>query len=246
MQFKDLFSNQSTDYAKFRPTYPPELFSYLASLVPEKKTVWDCGTGNGQAALSWTEYFDQVMATDPSEKQIQSAAPHPKIKYSVASAEDSHLPSQSVNLVSVAQAFHWFDQNRFLHEAQRVAQPGAILAIWCYQMAQVSPEVDREVWFLYENILGPYWDPERKMVEEGYRNVQLPLQEISTPPFELKAQWQFEHLIGYLGTWSALQKFITQNQRNPLEESFEKLRAAWGSVTAREVRWQMGLRVWRL
>jgi len=247
MQFKDLFSQQSVDYAKFRPTYPQELFSYLASLAPEKKTAWDCGTGNGQAALELTAYFEKILATDPSEKQIQNAIAHPQIVYSVSAAEKSpQIPTATVDLTTVAQAFHWFHQAQFLQEVRRVSKKNAVLAIWCYELAQISPAVDQAVLVLYEEILGPYWDSQRKLVDEGYKNVQLPLEEIKTPSFGIEATWNLEHLIGYLGTWSALQKYIEKNKKNPIELVFEDLKKSWGPEITQTVKWKLGLRVWRV
>lgn len=245
LEFKDLFSQQSVDYARYRPSYPDPLFRYLSSLVGEHQLAWDCGTGNGQAALQLAEYFDQVIATDPSAKQIAHATQHPKVEYRVDSAEKSTLNYQSVDLVTSAQAFHWFRQTEFFDEVHRVLKPQGVLAFWCYGLAQISPEIDQIVMKLYRDILGDYWEPERKQVEEGYRNAYLPMKEITPQKFEMTAEWDLEHLVGYLNTWSALQAYIKKNQTNPLEELFNSLQEAWGSNKTRTVKWELALRVAR-
>lgn len=245
LMFKDLFSSQSGDYAKFRPTYPPEIFRYLASLCPSRSTAWDCGTGNGQAAVAVAEWFDRVIATDPSGKQLAQNVRHPQVDYRVAAAEASGLPSNSVDLVTAAQAFHWFDQDRFFDEVRRVCKPQGVLAIWSYGLARVTPEVDAVVLKFYSETLGRYWEIERRLVDDGYRNVSLPFQEVTPPHFEMTVDWSFNQLLGYLGTWSALQTFITKNGFNPLEALGRELHHAWGAAETRVVRWELALRAGR-
>ncbi len=245
MTFKDLFSAQSKEYAKFRPTYPKELFAYLSAVAPDHSMVWDCGTGSGQAALGLTEYFAHIVATDPSQLQLQQALKHPKIEYRICSAETTDLVNGSIALISVAQAFHWFRQEEFFLEVKRVSKPGAILAIWCYELSQVSPEVDALVMKLYSGTLGEYWDSARKLVEEGYRNEKIPFTEVACPSFSLTAEWTAEDFLGYLSTWSALQKYKTKNGVDPLVEfSPEFLRAYGGGQ--RTVTWPLSLRVFRV
>jgi ubiquinone/menaquinone biosynthesis C-methylase UbiE len=241
--FKDLFSRQSTDYARFRPTYPDALFKYLASIVEGHSLAWDCGTGNGQAAVKLADYFERVTATDPSAKQLSSAEKHPKVEYLVGSAERTTFSNESVDLITVAQAFHWFNQHEFFAETHRVLKPGGALAFWCYGLARISPEVDAVVLRLYKDRLENYWEPERLLVEEGYKNIQIPFKEITPPLFEMRAEWNLEHLVGYLGTWSALQTYIQKNGSNPLEELFPDLRTAWGATKTRPVTWNLSLRV---
>jgi ubiquinone/menaquinone biosynthesis C-methylase UbiE len=243
--FKDLFSKQSSDYAKFRPTYPEALFTYLASLVDRRETAWDVGTGNGQAARLLGEHFARVYATDPSAKQIESAPAHPRVEYAVGTAEKFSGANESIDLITVAQAFHWFRREEFSAEANRVLRPGGVLALWSYALAKITPEVDAVVLELYEGVLGPYWEKERRLVEEGYRSVKLPFAEIKPPAFEMRIEWSLEHLVGYLGTWSALQTYIKKNGSNPLEEYFPRLESAWGSTPKRVATWDLALRVGR-
>ncbi|MGZ3788715.1 MAG: class I SAM-dependent methyltransferase [Bacteriovorax sp.] len=243
--FKDLFSEQASEYAKFRPTYPPELFAYLASISKRKTLAWDCGTGNGQAALELTKYFNHVVATDPSEKQISQAPLHSKISYEVVSAEN-FKSLEPIDLITVAQAFHWFDHKAFAEVVKKVSSPYAHLAVWSYAIASVSPAVDLAVERLYSGVLGSYWEKERHLVEEGYKSIVMPFTEIEAPHFQMQAQWTFEQLIGYLGTWSALQIYINRNQINPLHAEFENLRNAWGDSAVQVVQWPLSLRVWKI
>ena len=228
MNFKDLFSGHAEDYAKFRPHYPKELFEYLSSISLRHDRVWDCGTGNGQAAVELAAFFREVIATDPSEKQLSSAQPHSGVIYRQASAEVSDLESASVDLVTVAQAFHWFKHAEFYEELKRVARPDAHLAIWSYNLCKVTPEVEKLMLHLYDDVLGDqYWEPERKHVEKDYRSIPNPFDELPARAFEMKADWSLDHLVGYMGTWSALQKYVRQNGSNPLEALYEPFKTAW-------------------
>lgn len=245
MSFKDYFSQQAKDYAKFRPLYPKELFSYLSSLTPDHEMVWDVGTGNGQAALALADHFSHIVATDPSQLQLQQAMKHPKVEYRICSAETTDLVDHSISLITAAQAFHWFRTEDFYREVKRVSKPRAILAIWCYELTQVDSKVDAVVDRLYRGILGSYWDNARKKVEEGYRNEVVPFQELPAPSFQLRAQWSAEDFLGYLSTWSALQKYKNQNGKNPLDDITEEFREAYGSEV-REVVWPLSLRVFKI
>ncbi len=142
MIFKDHFSKQATDYAKFRPRYPQKLFDYLGRIAPNRRVAWDCGTGNGQAAVGLALVFDRVIATDASEKQIANAQSHEKVDYRVAPAEHSGIGSEAVDLIMVAQALHWFDLDRFYAEARRVLKPDGILAASAYNLLHIDPAVD--------------------------------------------------------------------------------------------------------
>ncbi len=244
-KFKDLFSRQSADYSKFRPTYPTELFEYLATLVDKRDLAWDVGTGNGQSAVMVANHFSRVVATDPSIKQIERATPNSRVIYHVGAAESSEFADHTVDLVTVAQAIHWFNHEKFFNEVRRVLKPKGVLAFWCYGGAQITPEVNAVVRKLYLDILGPYWQPERRLIEEGYRSIRVPMQEITPPDFSITADWELEHLIGYLGTWSALQSYIEKNKSNPLEAMYEQLRTAWGKISTHRVQWELNLRVAR-
>lgn len=239
----DLFSQQSVEYAKFRPSYPEELYRYLTTLTPKHKLVWDCGTGSGQAAVKLADYYDKVIATDPSEKQLQSAEQRDNIHYEIGRAEASSLPDHSADLVTVAQAFHWFDHPQFFKEVRRVLKPGGTLAIWTYNFCKIEPEIDAVVHHLYEPVLGDYWEKQRVLVEEGYAKCEFPLREQKPPTFSMTARWKVEQLIGYLSTWSSLQTYIKKNGSNPLDATSKDLCRLWHDGSEKVVEWKLALRV---
>jgi SAM-dependent methyltransferase len=243
MSFKDHFSKQAADYAEFRPRYPHEMFEYLGSLAPSRKLAWDCGTGNGQAAIGLASVFDRVIATDASEKQISNAQPHRHIEYHVVPAENSGIKSSTVDLLMVAQALHWFDLDRFYLEARRVLKPNGALAASAYLFAQIEPAIDAVVNRYYSEVVGPFWAPERRLVE-NFAEIPFPFHKIDPPKFEMAAQWNLDHLLGYLGTWSATQRFIAAKGSNPLEQIIDELLDAWGKPQqVRSVIWPLILRV---
>jgi SAM-dependent methyltransferase len=245
--FHDHFSSFAGRYADFRPSYPAELFDYLASLTPKHELAWDCAAGNGQATVGLAGHFSRVVATDASREQIASAKPHPKIDYRVAPADNSGLPNQSVSVVTVAQALHWFNLDAFYAEAERVLEPGGVLAVWAYGINRVEGEaVDRLVQDLYSNTVGPYWPPERTLVESGYRSLALPFPELPAPVMRMEARWTLEQLLGYFSTWSATNRCIKATGKNPLEPLSLALAEVWGDAALpRLVSWPLALRVGR-
>jgi SAM-dependent methyltransferase len=247
MSFKDHFSAHATDYAKYRPTYPAALFGYLAKLVPERELAWDCGTGNGQAGLSLTPHFAKVIATDPSAKQIAHATPHAKIEYRVAPAERTDLAPHSVDLITVAQALHWFDFEKFYAEVARVLKPHGVLAVWCYTLLESEPGINAILNEFYHDIVGPYWPAERKLLENGYAGIPFPLRQIAAPRFHMEKEWSLEDLLGYLGTWSAVQRFLAQHGEDPRAQIRERLAEAWGAAAETKlIKWPLHLKVGRL
>ena len=243
MTFKDHFSKQAAGYAKFRPRYPQKLFDYLRSIAPSRQLAWDCGTGNGQAAVGLASVFDRVIATDASERQIANAQSHKTVEYRVAPAENSGIESETLDVIMVAQALHWFNLDRFYAEAQRVLKLDGVLAASAYNLLQIEPAIDEIVNRYYYEVVGPFWPPERKFVEQ-FSDLPFPFQKIDPPKFEMTAQWNLDHLLGYLQTWSSTQRFIAANKRDPLEAIADDLRAAWGDPgQMRKVVWPLILRV---
>lgn len=245
--FKDHFSGHAGAYSRHRPTYPPALFAWLAEVSPARDAAWDCGTGNGQAAVALAEHFSSVIATDPSAEQVSNAFAHPRVRYAVAPAEASGLDDASVDLVTVAQAVHWFDLPRFWAEVRRVLRPDGVVAVWSYDLMHVSPEIDALDRRLYEDVVGPYWPPERKMVEDLYRGIPFPFAEMEVPALDMAMDWTLDQLTGYMGTWSAMQRYRRANGTDPVADVLPELRAAWGDPGAtRRVRWPLGIRVGRV
>jgi SAM-dependent methyltransferase len=247
MSFKDHFSGHADDYKAFRPAYPPELFAYLASLVSTDELVWDCGTGNGQAAIDLAGHFARVFATDASPEQLRQAEPHPRVEYAVAPAERCPLPDLSVNLVTVAQALHWFDLEKFYNEVRRVCKPGGFLAAWTYNLLSVNASIDPILDRLQSEYVGPFWPPERALVDAGYRTIDFPFQEFPIPRFVMQADWDFSRVMGYINTWSSTKAFIRENGFNPLERLTPEFLQTWGDpAMVRTVRWQFYLRLGRI
>jgi SAM-dependent methyltransferase len=248
IQFHDHFSGVASRYADFRPCYPGALFDYLAGLARKNSVVWDCAAGNGQASIDLAARFDKVIAADASREQIASAKTQPNIEYRVATAEQSGLPDASVSLITVAQAMHWFDLERFYTEAKRVLEPDGVLAVWAYGINQVAGEhVNRLVQEYYSKTVGPYWPPERKLVEEGYRSISFPFTELAAPVFRMETNWTLEQLIGYFSTWSATTRYIKTNGKNPLEPLADPLAREWGEPDSpRLITWPLALRVGRM
>ncbi len=244
--FADHFSGRSREYARYRPDYPEALFEFLADRAPDRARAWDCATGSGQAARGLAGHFGSVLATDASLNQIASAARHPRIRYAVAAAEEAPLAGGSVALVAAAQALHWFDRARFWEEARRVLVPGGILALWSYRGFHVTPEVEAVVHRFYTDIVGPYWPPERALVERGYGGLEFPFESVTPPSLILEKQWDRQAVLGYLKTWSATQRYEAALGRDPLVLIREELEAAWGAPErVRTFRWDLDLRVGR-
>lgn len=244
--FKDHFSGHAADYAAHRPTYPPELFAFVASVAPARGLVWDCGTGSGQAAVALAEHFDRVFATDASAEQIANAQAHPKVEYAVAPAESCPLPDGSADLVTVAQALHWFDFDRFYAEVKRVLRPGGVFAVWTYDFHSVGLDMNQLLVKLDEEFVGPYWPPERRYVAAGYRTIPFPFADVPAPPFEMRVSWTLAETLGYMNTWSATKRFTKEHGFNPVEKLTPEFAAAWGMADdRREVTFELSMRVGR-
>jgi hypothetical protein len=245
--FKDHFSGHAGLYTQFRPRYPLALFEYLASLPAGRRRAWDCGTGNGQAAVDLARWFDQVIATDPSAEQIAHARPVDNVEYRVAAAEDCPLADDSVDLIAVAQALHWFDLGRFYAEARRVGRDGSVLAAWSYGLAKIASPIDSIVWHLYSDVLDLYWPAERKLVEAGYATMDFPFDELAAPAFSMTAEWRLRDMIGYLGTWSAVRRYIESHHTDPVAAIEPDLARAWEDADQpRQVIWPLFLRLGRI
>jgi len=224
---KDFFSGHSKLYATFRPTYPDDLYSFILKHIKNLDAAWDCATGNGQVAQVLAKHFNQVEATDLSQQQLDNAVQIKNIHYSVQSAEKNTFPDNHFNLITVGQALHWFDLDKFYSEVRRVAKKDALLAVWGYAICKVSTNVDEHFNHFYNHVVGPYWDSARKMVEEEYRSVPFPFEQIETPTFSIQVEWTLEEFAGYLTTWSATQKFIKDKNYNPVPEFVKLIQPYW-------------------
>ena len=243
---KDYFSTESDNYAKYRPTYPPAMFAYLYSLVPDNKTAWDCGSGNGQIARELAEHFEKVYGTDISASQLEQAHRAPNIEYSVQPAEETNFPAHGFDLIVVAQAIHWFDFERFYAEARRTGRKGALLVVIGYGKLAISPAVDQLIEEFYNDIVGPYWPPERKYIEEEYRTIPFPFEELNVPPFAMSVEWSLDHLVAYLNTWSAVKLFTAKQGHNPVKKLKQELALHWGESTERTIQFPLYIRCGRI
>jgi SAM-dependent methyltransferase len=245
--FKDHFSAHAEGYASYRPTYPATLLDFLASVSPGGELALDCGCGNGQLSVLLTERFAKVVATDASASQIENAKAHPRVEYRVAPAERSGLLESTVDLITAAQAAHWFDLSKFYMEVRRVARPGAAIALIAYGVLHVGGEPDAIAQQFYWDVLGPHWPPERRHVEDGYRSFDFSFAEIESPSMAIETSWNLSDLIGYVDTWSAVRQLEQRMGRGPFETFRAELAQSWGDPGKRYVvRWPLALRVGRV
>lgn len=246
MSFRDHFSDASGAYAEFRPTYPEELFAWLAGLCKEHEAAWDCATGSGQAAAGLARHVKQVVATDASSEQIAHADGPSNVYFRVVSAEAGGLADDSTDLVTVAQAAHWFDLPRFYAEVKRVLKPGGVLALWGYGRLCLPDGMDEILQHFYGETIGPYWPPERRLIDDAYRSLDFPFAEIAAPEFFIEVEWSLPRLLDYLSTWSAVKRYRADQGSDPLPALMAELRPLWGNPdTALRLKWPLFLRAGR-
>lgn len=243
---KDNFSTQSDKYVKFRPTYPSDLFAFLNKNVQDKLNVWDCGTGNGQVAFELAKTFDNVFATDISQQQIDNALQSDNISYSVQPAEKTNFDNGLFDLIVVAQAVHWFDFDKFYAEVRRTAKDNALLCVVGYGKLEINGQIDYLISDFYENVIGRYWDKERKYIDENYKTIPFPFDEIQKPNLAITQHWTLEHLIGYLNTWSAVKHFIKENDFNPVDKLKTEIEKYWDNEQIEKVSFPLFLRIGRI
>ncbi len=242
--FEDNFSKHAATYARYRPTYPAALFEHLAGAAPGRELAWDCGCGNGQCALALAKHFQRVVASDGSRRQLEHARRHRRVHYRVALAEASGLPSRSVDLITVAQALHWFDLPRFYTEARRVLKPGGLFAAWCYDLTVISPRIDSLLARYHRRTMKPFWSSRVRLANNHYRNIPFPFRELEAPSFTAEACWNLEEVMGYLMSWSSTQRFLDVRGYSPTDTLREKIHAAWGDPSSRRrVLWPLYLRL---
>jgi SAM-dependent methyltransferase len=243
----DHFSAVSRDYARFRPGYPEELIAWVAAQSPYRRRAWDCGAGNGQAARALAGHFERVVASDLSARQLADAPPDERVLRVAARAEAAPLAARSCDAVVAAQALHWFDLPAFVAEARRVLVEDGLLAAWSYGLPALdAPALDAIVLAFYHGVLGPYWPAERRLVDDGYRDIRLPQPELAPPPFHMERSWTLDELVGYVGTWSAVGAYRSATGDDPVPAFAAELADAWGDTErARAVRWPLVVRASR-
>ena len=243
----DHFSGNARDYARYRPSYPAELFSWLAGQAPARDCAWDIATGNGQAARQLAGPFRRVLASDASAPQISAARPADRVDWVLCRAEAAALASDTADLVTVAQALHWFVSDTFYDEVRRVARAGALVAVWTYALAAIHPPVDTILKQFHDQVMGPWWPPRRRHVVTGYRDLPFPFPEVETPTFTMTARWRLQDLLSYLGTWSSVARAQAETGADPLPPLAANLRPAWGREdVVRTVTWPLAVRAGRV
>jgi SAM-dependent methyltransferase len=243
MSFKDHFSRQAVAYSRHRPGYPPELIDWIASQAQDRRLAVDCATGNGQAALALGSRFESVLAIDGSLEQLRNAAAGRNIAYVAALAERMPVRDHSASLVAAAQAAHWFDFERFYAECRRVLLPGGVVVAWTYGKFRLGDAVDAVIDDFYENVVGEFWPPERRYVETGYRTLPFPWREATAPVFTLETDWDLGQVLGYLASWSSVQRYKDRLRRDPLAALRDSLESAWGGAGRRRLRWPIHIRL---
>lgn len=243
--FRDHFSSAAPDYARFRPGYPPELFAWIASESPSLEWAWDAATGSGQAARGLADHFARVVATDASRAQLASAAAHPRVHYVRSQAEASGLASSIAGAVVAAQAVHWFDRPAFFGEAARVGRPGALVAVWTYWTLRIDEGIDRALDRFYADVVGPYWPPERRLVERQYVDIEMPFEPVTAPPLSMALPMTVESLAGFIGTWSATQRYREATGTDPVPDFIASIARLWGDARERLAEWPIAIRAGR-
>ncbi len=241
-----LFSRVAAEYSRYRPGHPAELFDYLAGIAPGSKLAWDCGTGNGQAAIALAAHFDLVHASDASADQVSHAPAHERVRYHVEPAEGITLETGSVDLVTAAVAVHWFDHDQFYRQVRRVLRPDGVIAVWTYHLPEIDPAVDQVLRHYYEDVVGRYFPPGFHFVHERYRTLPFPFEEIDPPAFGFEAEWSLEQVAGFLASWSGTVAYLDERGQHPLEMIWDDLASAWGDADGtRTLQWPLHLRIGR-
>lgn len=240
---KDNFSDHSADYAQYRPTYPQELYDFLFSFIKPKDNAWDCATGNGQVAVALAKEFKQVWATDLSENQLKEAVKRDNITYDVHTAEQDVPYQNHFDLITVAQAIHWFNFEKFYANVNHALKTNGVLAVMGYSLLETSGELNKVIKHFYKEITGPFWDEEREYLDEGYRTILFPFEELTVPEFKMEVQWSQEQLLNYLNTWSAVKHYQDKNGENPLNLIKKDVETHWGSNEKRMFEFPLLVRV---
>jgi len=241
--FTDHFAAAAAAYARARPSYPAALYAAIDAAVPGHRLAWDCATGSGQAVAPLAERFADVVASDASAAQLARLVARPNVHPVLARAERAPLADGTVDLVTVAQALHWFAGDAFYAEVRRVLRPRGVLAAWTYDLLHVSPDLDRIIAHLYRETLAGCWPPERRAVERRYADLPWPFTDSHTLDFEMQLCWRCDELLDYLASWSAVAVFRRRYGRDPLAALADPLRAAWGASAVREVSWPLTLKL---
>ena len=244
---RDRFSGDSINYRRFRPAYPIAFIEEIIGLSNQHINCLDCGTGNGQVAKILSRHFIKVHAIDISEDQIRNAHQAAKINYSVTRAEKTDFSANSFDLITVAQAVHWFDFHRFFKEAMRISKDGGIIALWGYGLLRFKNKLDEYIDTFYQDVVGPYWDKERKHIEQSYKSIPFPFTQVELKNnYVISKNFGLEEFTGYLRTWSAVKKFKESEGYDPLESLIEKIKPIWGEKLLQRAEFELFTQIGRI
>lgn len=241
---RNWFEQGGKAYSRFRPEYPADLAQFLACISPGTTLAVDVGCGNGQLTSQLATHFDKVIGLDPSADQIAQAPTHPRIAYGCSPAEKMPVADHSADLITAAQAAHWFDLPRFYEEVRRICVPEGMLALVSYGVLRLDEDLDGRFARFYGQEIGPYWPVERKLVDTGYADLPFPFNELVAPELEIRKAWTLEELLGYISTWSAVRRVREATREDILQRFAEDLSMLWGHPShRREVRWPINMRL---
>ncbi|MEL6717829.1 MAG: class I SAM-dependent methyltransferase [Bacteroidota bacterium] len=245
---QDKFSTQAQTYKKYRPTYPKELYALLLDLVEKKGTCWDCGTGNGQVAIELAKHFHQVYATDISQDQLDQAKQKENINYQLTRAEQTPFSDQQFDLITVAQAMHWFDFQAFYREVRRVGKEGGILSIWGYGLLRIEPKINELIDHFYHEVIGIYWNEERKHIDQAYNSIHFDFEQIPMKEdLFINIHWSIEQLEGYFNSWSSVQNFKKVHPEiDPVAPTIAAIEKYWKVGEEKAVRFPIFMKVGRI
>lgn len=227
---KNWFSGGGSAYAQFRPQYPPELAQFLADISPSTALAVDVGCGTGQLTVQLAAHFDSVIGIDPSADQLENAVSAEGVKYVCGPAEQLDVPDDSADLIAAAQAAHWFDLPAFYSEVRRIAADGAIIALISYGVIDLGPEMQARFRRFYDDEVGPFWPPQRRLVDTGYADLDFPFEQRAHPAMRIRQDWTFDQLIGYIATWSAT-RHAQQHKQDVLTDFAADLEQLWPGGT---------------
>lgn len=127
------FSNRAVDYAKYRPSYPDAAIDTVLENLgePSQLVAADMGAGTGISSRLLADRGVRVLAIEPNLAMAQAAQLHPLVEFCTGTAEQTHLPGASVNLVTCFQSFHWFEPESSLLEFHRILKrSGRLALVW--------------------------------------------------------------------------------------------------------------------
>ncbi|KAL4426897.1 hypothetical protein ABPG74_008821 [Tetrahymena malaccensis] len=244
MQKTDLFGrkNQGQNYDKYRPKYPSKFFDLILKDLNSKESYLDVGCGTGQMLFKLNSHFKIAVGTDLSEKQVSVATEkisnnqnymNVKVIQSDANNLISSLQKNSLplnyDLVTVGQALHWFEVEKFLQLTQSKIlnqNQNSRLAVAAYYWDGFDIDINNEqlsgkqIHEQYYNSIKNYYDFDRDNLYSNYKHYPFNkyFEQTSEDSFIEKDIFQLDDLVRYMKTSSAYNTLVEQNSKNPIFE----------------------------